>query len=627
MIRRKWLLAGCLFGLAGCLHGGQTVRPQSAEVDERDIVAEVRTIGDFTGVANAEPIAVYGVGLVEGLHGTGGGNPPGRERAEIEEYLRKRGISNTKAVLDSREYAVVHVAARVPAGARKGDNVDLEINLPPGSKVQSLKGGRLIECQLYNYDTTTRVNPQFNGLDRALKGHALVKAHGAVLVGNDDPETAKPDQIASGKVGRVWGGGKCQIDRPFYLVLNPETQRVPVAMRIAERINETFAGPRGGGAKLADPKDKERVLLQVPDAYRHNLPRYLRVVRLIPLETPTMGEVGYRQRLEKMLLDPATCIVAALRLEALGSDVTNALKTAITHPTPLVRFAAAESLAYLGQPACGEPLAKLIKEEPLVQSYCLTALGSLDEAVCHVKLQELMSDADPTVRYGAFRALHALDTSDPALGGESVHETFHLHQVAPSSAGMIHLVSGRRAEVVLFGQTPTFQPPFSFLAGGDYTITAGAGDTKVTLSRFSKGGAPERRQCGLAIAEVVRNLAELGANYPDVVEVLQQAHEISCLSCPLVVDAYPKTTSIDELVKLATVNGHLRSTAAHDLRDVSGLGSAPTLFNQPGAEVEPVAMPDGTAALIEEPLPAKTEKPTADARNTKRAPNGRPIRE
>ena len=119
-----------------------------------------------------------------------------------------------------------------------------------------------------------------------------------------------------------------------------------------------------------------------------------------------------------------------------------------------MRFAAAESLAYLGSPSCGEELGKQVSEQPFVQAFALTALASLNEAVCRVKLEELLNAPSPETRFGAFRALRARDEHDTLVQGENVGG-FWLHQVARGSSPQVHYSTSKRAEIVLFGDTPT----------------------------------------------------------------------------------------------------------------------------------------------------------------------------
>src|SRR4029078_842716 len=57
----------------------------------------------------------------------------------------------------SKSCSLVLVTAVVPAGARKGDPIDIEVSLPPGSESNRLKGGVLFECGLYPYDRAGNV--------------------------------------------------------------------------------------------------------------------------------------------------------------------------------------------------------------------------------------------------------------------------------------------------------------------------------------------------------------------------------------------------------------------------------------------------------------------------------------
>src|SRR5262249_47513137 len=159
------------------------------------------------------------------------------------------------------------------------------------------------------------------------------------------------------------------------------------------------------------------------------------------------------------------------------------LKRGLESEHALVRFAAAESLAYLGSPAGGEELARLAREQPPLRAYCLTAMASLDEVVSHVKLAEMLSCPSPEARYRAFRALYTLDANDSHLRGELLNDSFWLHQVAPDAAPMAHVSTSRRPELVLFGGDAVLAPPFTVLAGPEFTVTASPGDDKCTVSR------------------------------------------------------------------------------------------------------------------------------------------------
>ena len=141
-IKRSALILAAIFGFIGCVHQQARMQaPDERETAGNDKVAEVKTVRDVASFANTEPVQVSGVGLVVGLEGTGGDPLSGGYRDMLQNELRKRGVENVKEVLASPNNAMVLVTARIPAGARKGDPVDVDVVIPPGSKATSLRGG------------------------------------------------------------------------------------------------------------------------------------------------------------------------------------------------------------------------------------------------------------------------------------------------------------------------------------------------------------------------------------------------------------------------------------------------------------------------------------------------------
>jgi hypothetical protein len=395
-----------------------------------------------------------------------------------------------------------------------------------------------------------------------------------VLVGRDGslrvPTSHAEGDDDSLKIGRVWSGGRCLIDPPVILTLNPDQQYSRIAAKVAERVNQAFPGARFGADALAVAKNRNMVWLGVPMNYRHNIPHYLRVVRAIPLERNPAPDSPYRKKLADQLLDPARAMSAAVRLEALGEDSVPVFRAALSAPSPLSRFAAAQSLAYLRKPACAEELARLCREQPVLRSYCLVALASLDESACHIRLAELMAEKDPETRYGAFRALRTLDERNPEVAGERLNELFWVHRVARDSEPMVHYLSARRPEIVLFGDKQLLVPPFRIMVGEEFTITADKDAPVCTIKRFSVKHGQSVKQCSFNVADVLKNLAEIGGGYADAVDLLKKANEGSRLSCDLAVDALPKTPDIMELAKLGEKDPTLRSA----------LATTPALFRQ-----------------------------------------------
>jgi hypothetical protein len=586
---RRWALTAVLIALAGCTHA----QPRAQSEDESDrtdtAAAAVRTIGDITTVANAEDIPVAGIGLVTRLEGTGGGVPPGPERATLEDFLRKRGVENIKELFASKSTSLVRVAARIPAGARKGDPIDISVSAPDSSRTSSLRGGVLEECLLYNFDSSHNLSAAVTAAtghelaarpDGLIRGHALVKAEGPITAGVAEDADEEPSQ----KRGVVWAGGKfAGPDRPFILQINAEQQYARIAMRIAERINETFHGPAAGSGtdEIAIARSKTVVTLIIPGAYRLNMGRFLRVVRLIPLNEAPAADGSYCKKLTQQLLDPTTTVTAALRLEALGSSSVPTLKLGLHSDVPLVRFASAEALAYLGSPSCGEELGRQVAEQPFVQAFALTALASLNEGICRVKLEELLSAPGPETRYGAFRALCARDERDPLVTGEKLG-AYWLHEVGKKGAPQVHYSTHKRPEVILFGEAPKFVAPLSILAGPEFTLRAEEGKTTCVVSRFTTARGKQSKECPLEVAAVLRAVSELGGNYADSIEMLRQADACRGLNCALKADALPKAPSVYDLARAGVqfTGGRGDSLAAVQV----DIGVTPTLYELPAKQ-------------------------------------------
>jgi hypothetical protein len=604
MDRRAFLVAGSAFALAGCLGKKQTTRSQRPD-NEKD---ELRTIGDVSISDQLQGVPVGGYGLVIGLEGTGGGCPPGPIRKKLEEALKKRGFESTKSIIDSPTTAVVVVSGAVPPGSRKHDPFDLEITLPDGSKVKSLRGGYLAMTELITYADRNSIREYLgtkegegsNG-NRGLEGSLVAKAEGplhAPIDARGRAERAKDEDGFHSDVrsGFVWGGGRCIVNRPYYLLLNQSFQTAVIAKLVSDRINETFFGANvSDEMQVAQARNNQVVSFFLPPQYRLNLPHFIRVLRAIPLERPG-DATAYRRRLEDMLYEPATTLSAAIRMEALGKANVPALRTGLESPYPLVRFACAEALAYLGDIAPVKELGYLTREHPALQAFALTALGSMDaEASSIDKLMELMNEPAKEVRYGAFKALRECDGTVPLARGENLHvvtpreewedakkestyHSFHLHEVPGDGPPLIHALTTRRAEIVLFGQKPMLLPGAS-LTAGEFTVSTKRDQAGCTVSRFSQSKEVQE-PCTLEVAEIVRTLARIGATYREVVEMLRQADEIKSLSCELAFDALPRGVTVKQLAEQGRTDPKMLNEAELLKSGGDDLGTTPTLYER-----------------------------------------------
>jgi hypothetical protein len=162
----------------------------------------------------------------------------------------------------------------------------------------------------------------------------------------------------------------------------------------------------------------------------------------------------------------------------------------------------------------------------------------MDDMTAYDELRNMLEAASAETRYGAFRALWAMNANDPIVRGESMNGRFSYHVLNTSGPPMIHVTRSFRPEIVVFGADQRFITPMVIEAGRSIIVN-GSDDERVTVSRFLVGQPDEKRVVSNRVDDVVRAIVELGGAYPDVVLALQQAKNCRALASRLEVDALP----------------------------------------------------------------------------------------
>jgi len=572
-------VSGALAVTVGCLprQSDAGTRAQAEPDPEKELNA---TVGTKTVMGNTESVPVTAVGLVLGLKGTGSSPPPDGYRETMEKQL-KRLQRNPKEVLDdpNRTTSLVLVSAVIPAGARSGEKFDVTVVLPPGSKTTSLAHGELFPCDLYNVELAGNARQALQasgiptgkvplaGADAVITGSRLASADGPLVVGTVMPDAGGDKQgraatdNPAGRVAKVWGGMTNQYDRPYHFLLNGEGPQPRLAQTISARLNTVFHGTGDKMGKVAEPVVSGRPMVSVfvPPSYRLNHQRFIQVARLVPLVATGPTDPN-RKKVEQELLAPETAIVAAMKLEALGADGVAALRVGLEDKdphNPWVRFAAAQSLCYLGKadPNAAHVLAECAEKHPSLRTHALLALASQDDAHCLDQLAELMKKkGDPALRYGAFYALRLANEKHEAVRGREMARSYWLHQVAADSEPMVHLTTDRRNEIVLFGSVWPLAGGFAFPLGTEFTVTRKEGEESVVVSRLTtKDGEPTaisgKYRADLAV--VLKGLAEMGGGYSEAIEFIRRVNASDGFACKVAVDANPAGLSVQQLAQLA----------------------------------------------------------------------------
>ncbi|MCL6504854.1 MAG: flagellar basal body P-ring protein FlgI [Pirellulales bacterium] len=530
----SWAAGGMLFGglsgVMGCR--ALSVRPQSPDEEEAE-VGRTTLIGDLTVAFGMHPIKVESVALVTGLPNTGSDPPPSPERAMLLDEMQKRGVTVPHQVLASSTTELVLVRGYLRPGIQTGDTFDIEVRVPTRSGATSLRGGWLMETRLKELAVTAGQL----GSSQIREGRVLAVAKGPVLV----------DPLASGEAnrikltrGRVLGGGTSLTSRPLGLVLKPDYRNVLYSAEVGNAVNRRFHTFDNGIQKgVAKPKDDEYIELVVHPRYKYNIERYMQVIRAIAVREPAARQAQRLETLSRQLLDAVTAGRAALRLEAIGKDGIPVLRRGLESADPEVRFHSAQALAYLDVAEAVPPLVSAAREEPAFRAYALAALSAMHDYAAYEGLTSLLSVSSAETRYGAFRSLWFMDPRDPLVRGEMMGDQFHYHVLDPGGPPMIHLTRSFRPEVVLFGRHQALVPPLVVDAGGKILVHA-AEDGKVTVSRYVAGEPDQKRVVSTHIDELIRAMVDLGATYPDVVQVLAEAKAKGALEGRLEIDALPE---------------------------------------------------------------------------------------
>jgi len=473
------------------------------------------------------PVQVEAVGLVTGLRGTGEDPKPSPLRAALLAEMQTRGVARPNAVLASRDTALVKIRGVLRPGIQKGDRFDVEVRVPSQSETTSLRGGRLLEARLSELAVLE---------GQVHSGQYLAKAEGPVMV--DPSADAKEDRVLSCR-GQVLGGGICQKSRPLALVLKPGRQSVFNASRIETAVNKRFhIFQKGVKAGVAKAKTDEYVELAVHPRYKDNIHRYVSVVRSLALRE-TEPELMLRlAELEKELLDPATSSRAALALEAVGNEGVRVLAKGVESRDAEVRFYSAEALAYLDRGEAVAVLAETARNFPAFRVFALTALSAMEDVSARDELRDLLEVSSAETRYGAFRALWAMNPNDPLVAGEPMNGQFSYHVLDVSGPTMMHVTRSHRPELVLFGRDQRLTCPLA-LEAGNRILVRGTAAGEIAVSKFAVGEPDQKRIVSDRLDDVIRAIVELGGTYPDVVQALQEAKSAGALASRFEVDAVP----------------------------------------------------------------------------------------
>ena len=155
-------------------------------------------------------------------------------------------------------------------------------------------------------------------------------------------------------------------------------------------------------------------------------------------------------------------------------------------------------------------------------------------------LRELLHHKEIEVRYGAFRALSIASPGDAEVMTKKLDTGFAVHQISSSGEPVIHVSRRRNAEVVFFGTNQKFSAPLFMRAGHDVLIQCPENGDKVKLKMIAPGQPTRELYSSMRVTDVIQAAAELGVEYPAIVEMLEQAQKQRNLDGMLAFDQIPQ---------------------------------------------------------------------------------------
>lgn len=505
----------------GCCDRSFAADRRSSKPEETETTQYIARICRMSGLDSQK---IEGVALVTGLHGTGSSAKPGQLRDRLLEDLDTIDLPDDPIrLLESNNTEMVLVKGLLPPGVRKGDRFDLEIFPLQNTDAKTLEHGYIHHMRLR---TTAK-------LGRTVKdGHLQALGRGRVLSRSlFETRNDTSNQLS----GFVLGGGMSRVDRDLALLIRNGSGSFKTATSIAAAINERFTVSTSSGLEgVANPITDQIIELQIPKTYQQNVGRYAQLISNMAFGEAPHDRVNRLDQLEQDLQSPATCGLAAIRLESIGKHAIPALKRAVAASDLQVRFAASQSLAYLGIADGIATLEEGARVEPAFRWQAFAALTVLKNAAAGDALERLLHEPSGETRYGAVRAIRSRTPNDPVVQGQWLANDFRMCVINSGTEPLLHFTRDKEAEITVFNDSQTFGDKFLFVETG-LTVKSN-GDGTVSISTYSADD-PVRARCSDRVSDVFATMTQIGYGYSTLLKLARQSMQDGTLNSRLAVDA------------------------------------------------------------------------------------------
>ncbi|MFW6386608.1 MAG: flagellar basal body P-ring protein FlgI [Bacillota bacterium] len=259
-----------------------SVVPGMAEEMEKEMKNDpVVEIGDITRLQGVRTNQLSGYGLVVGLAGTGDSRSQIRDQS-MSNVLERHGLDISSEEVNSSNVAAVMVTAELPAFARNGDNIDVQISSI--GDAESLDGGTLLSTELraHNDDVyAVAQGPVATGGFSVEEGGSSVRENHTTVA--EVPNGALVEREVEMRLD----------DRRLSLLLDESSMEN--AQMVSETINDQFREDNNE-SKVARPVDGKEIRVEVPDKYRNNVVEYVSEVNALEVRPSIEPRVVVSER-------------------------------------------------------------------------------------------------------------------------------------------------------------------------------------------------------------------------------------------------------------------------------------------------------------------------------------------
>ncbi len=279
--------------------------------------AEAARVKDVAGLYGVRDNALLGYGLVTGLNRTGDSRRNEATIRALTNRLQGLGFTISTEEILARNVAVVMVTGRLPASARPGHKLDVEVSST--GDATSLEGGVL------------QLTPLF-----APNGEAFASCQGPLVVGGFLAEAgASTSRKNHPTVGRVPQGAIVERENPNRISLTDreslewviDEPDFTTALRLSEAINATFE------AELAGAIDAATVTVEVPARYRERVVEFVAQIEHIEVQADSPARVVLNERTGTLVMG-ADVRIAPVAVAHGGLSIEVSRDSEVDQPAP-----------------------------------------------------------------------------------------------------------------------------------------------------------------------------------------------------------------------------------------------------------------------------------------------------